>query len=145
MSKYITRTVTTEFLLQCRHYVPLHLMYVPIQRCQRKHWFILPPKKQAADSLISVDCLCLICIIHFLLSKLFIYLDRKGSGQESMTASWYVKSHSWPFSIQTVHSQKGTTLDTADILNSIGSPQFLVSQRSVCERFTKLEKSFTKK
>ena len=33
----------------------------------------------------------------------------------------------------------------ADILNSIGSPQFLVSQRSVCERFTKLEKSFTKK
>ena len=45
-----------------------------------------PPKKQAADRLTSVYCLCLICIVHLLLSKLFIYLHRQWGRQGSMTA-----------------------------------------------------------
>ena len=52
------------FLSQCHHYIPLHLMYLPIQKCQQKHWFILPSKKQAAGRLISVYCLCPMCIVN---------------------------------------------------------------------------------
>lgn len=47
------------------------------------------------------------------------------------------------FLIPTVHSQKATSF--RDILNCIASPQFWVSQRSVRQRFTTLEKNFTKK
>ena len=126
--------------------MPLHLIYLPIQSFQQKHWFILPPKKQAVDRLISVYCLCHICIIHLLLSKFFIYLDRQWSGQESMTASRYEKfSQLTRFNTNSPQRQKGTSLDTADILNSIASPRFRVSQRSVRERFKTLEKNFTKK
>ena len=67
--------------------MPLHLMHLLIQRSQQKHWLIIPPKKEAGDRSISVNFLCLICIIRVLLSKLFIYLDCQWSGQEIMTGS----------------------------------------------------------
>ena len=51
-----------------------------------------------------------------------------------------------PFQYEQSTVNRGQTwTQIADILNSIASPQFRVSQRSVRERFTTLEKNFTKR